>query len=189
MASKQVLTPREQMLAEERGEPEPKASKRAYSRKTDDELEESRGIGSAKRELKRRELAILEALIPTLWSDDEPPVRDIGGAYCSVKPEELRSTALLTRARERVPGSEFRVTRKHFDGMGGRNNHGPVSTYAHVGIVFHAPVQNRSFRSRGTVIEPSELRPTAKALNDLADELGIPADPQPAGWDFNNTKE
>lgn len=154
--------------SEEAPPTEPAPEKRRYGHRSPAEKAEAARIKQERRDLKKKELDVLASLVPAMESEGEPPALDPWKSLLKVDKKVVLAGTLLMMPRA-TAYSELRVAHKYYDGQNGSM---PLENYAHL-CVFYTHGNGFRYRTRGTIIEPGELRPVSKVLSDLADTLGI----------------
>ncbi len=111
-------------------------------------------VQAERADLRRRELAAFEALIPSLHTEGEPALEHGRPITLDARTAAGETIAVVKRAN----GSELRVTAKRYDGFNG----GRPKRYVHTSVWFNG-VGGLRFRSKGTGIEGLD---EARALRD-----------------------
>lgn len=128
-------------------------------------------------ELRRRELAAMEALVPSLRTEGEPPVRSERLIPIDARTGAGKPLLIIKRAK----GSELHLHAKHYDGLG--VNGGRPVDYAHLAVWFRGQGA-RLFRSKGVGIEGAEeMRAIGEALIAYGDALSKEANTAPSPGD------
>jgi hypothetical protein len=126
-------------------------------------------------EVRAREVAAIEALVPSLALEGEPKTQ----AERLIPIDARTGTGNVLAIVPRPNGSELHVTRKDYDGLG--DDGGPPRTYVHLSVWFRSSGAHR-MRSRGCAIEgPAELRALRDACDRVLSELGESNEPEVAG--------
>ena len=111
-------------------------------------------VQAERADLRRRELAVFEALIPSLHTEGEPALEHGRPIPLDERTAAGETIAVVKRAN----GSELRITAKSYDGFNG----GRPKRYLHTSVWFNGAGGLR-FRSKGTGIEGLD---EARALRD-----------------------